>query len=166
MFTGLDRMARAGEIEVFRINPEVGKCYEHVEATRNDNTDWEHVRYFSTNEPRYVGEFVRAERQGYRNSSTYSCFFKIGRAENRVDYSYEGTCFIEVPCVADAIASKARNQALRNVYETKTHRSATPGMGSANLIRSFAGIYAPRGGIPRTRSKRGKRKNAKTRSRR
>ena len=32
----LDRMARAGEIEVFRINPEVGKCYKHVEATRND----------------------------------------------------------------------------------------------------------------------------------
>ena len=124
----LDRMARAGEIEVFRINPEVGKCYEHVEATRNDNTDWANIRYFSTNEPRYVGEFVRAERQGYRNSSTYSCFFKIGRAENRVDYSYEGTCFIEVPCMAP------------------------------NAMH--------RGGRHSTRSKRNKRKNTKTRSRR
>ena len=82
-------------------------------------------------------------------------FFNDNGKENHLDYSYQGnTCFIKVPCRVD-LNSKAKNQALRNVYETKTGQSANPGQGPANLIRSFAGIRVPKGaaGGKRTRKK-------------
>jgi hypothetical protein len=41
--------------------------------------------------------------------------------------------------------SKAKNQAIRNVYETFTGRNSTPGEGPANIIRGFAGIRVPKG---------------------
>ena len=43
------------------------------------------------------------------------------------------------------INSKAINQALRNVYESKTGQDSRPGFGALNTIRSFAGIKVPKG---------------------
>lgn len=138
-------MARPGEIEVFRIRTEVDKCYEHIEATRSDYVGRGTHRYFSTNQPRYVGKFIRQERYGYGDGGEVIDVFSDNGKEVRVNYSYAGfTCFIEVPCKLN-FNSKAKNQALRNVYENKTGHSATPGNGPANLIRSYAGIKVPKG---------------------
>jgi hypothetical protein len=157
----------ANEIEVFRITPEEGKCYEHIEATRSQYIGAGNRRYFSTNQPRYVGRFIRHESQGYGDGGHSWDIFKDGGEENRVDYSYEGnTCFIEVPCKLN-FKSKARNQALRNVYESKTGTPANPGAGPANLIRSFAGIKVPRGAEGgKRKSRRLHKKSKKTRGRR
>jgi hypothetical protein len=159
-------MAKPGEIEVFRISPKVDKCYEHIEATRSQYMGGGNHRYFSTNKPRYVGKFVKQMRQGYGNGGTVWDIFNQNGKENRVDYTYEGyTCFNEVPCKIE-LNSKAKNQALRNVYESTTGKSATPGNGPANLIRSYAGIKVPRGAEGGRRTRRIKnKKSKKTRSR-
>ena len=60
------------------------------------------------------------------------------------------------------INSKAKNQALRNVYESKTRKNAAPGTGPANLIRNFAGIKVPKGAEGGKRSRK-RRKAKKTR---
>ena len=156
-------MARAGEIEVFRIRTEVDKCYEHIEATRSEYLGgMGNFRYFSTNQPRYVGKFIRQERYGSGDGGEVIDVFSDNGKEVRVNYSYEGfTCFIEVPCKI-YLNSKAKNQALRNVYETKTGQSANPGQGPANSIRGFAGIRVPKGAEGGKRSRK-LRKNKKTR---
>jgi hypothetical protein len=87
-------MAGEGEIEVFFINPEVGKCYEHVEATRKEYFGHGKFRYFTTNTPRYVGKFIRQERKGHHDNIEVTGIFDNGR----VEYSYGYTCFTEVPC--------------------------------------------------------------------
>jgi hypothetical protein len=87
-------MAGEGEIEVFFINPEVGKCYEHVEATRKEYIGGGKSRYFTTNTPRYVGKFIRKERYGSGDGVEVTGIFDNGR----VEYSYGYTCFTEVPC--------------------------------------------------------------------
>jgi len=60
------------------------------------------------------------------------------------------------------INSKAKNQALRNVYQTKTGKNAAPGHGPANLIRKFANIKVPKGAEGGNRSRK-RRKAKKTR---
>ena len=47
--------------------------------------------------------------------------------------------------IVDIINSKAKNQALRNVYESKTSQDSKPGVGPLNTIRSFAGMKVPKG---------------------
>jgi hypothetical protein len=87
----------AREIEVFRLTPQEGSCYQHVEATRSEHRGGKY-RYFSINQPRYVGEFIREERQG-GHRETVRDIFKDGDKENYVDSSYEGnTCYIRVDC--------------------------------------------------------------------
>lgn len=153
------------EMEVFRIAPEEGKCYEHIEATRSQDLGGGNRRYCSSNKPRYVGKFIRDEKRYSRKSADgveTRGFFNDNGTENHLDYSYQGnTCFIKVPCKVD-LNSKAKNQALRNVYESKTGHSANPGQGPANLIRSFAGIRVPKGAEGGKRSRK-LRKNKKTR---
>jgi len=110
-------MAKAGEVEVFRITPEVGKCYEHIEATRTDPNAGRFTSYFSTNQPTYVGKYIhsyskgelieeieipgghgRTRREIVERATTYDVFDDNGK-ETRIKYSEEGnTCFIEVPC--------------------------------------------------------------------
>ena len=55
-----------------------------------------------------------------------------------------------VPChpedgpLRDMMKNKAVEQAVRDVYETKTGQSAMPGTGPADYIRGFAGINVPK----------------------
>lgn len=94
-------MARPGETEVFRLTPEIGKCYEHAEATRREYIGGGQSRYYTTNEPKYVGEFMKTLRYGYGDGGTVISHFLDSKTvtENKVDYSYAGdTCFREVPC--------------------------------------------------------------------
>lgn len=123
-------MAAAGELEVFRITPEIGKCYKHVEATRSVWVDGpapnrrRFRRYFSTKEPRYVGKFVSTHQQGSGDGAHTWDFFDDNGKVNRVDYSYEGnTCFIEVSCMEPTAENRARKS---NVL---TELSAMPPVG-------------------------------------
>ena len=69
--------------------------------------------------------------------------------------------------ISDVIAKKAKNQAIRNVYEKATGQSAAPGHGPANLIRSFAGITLPKGAQGgKRKTRRLHKKSKKTRGRR
>jgi len=63
--------------------------------------------------------------------------------------------------IITATNSRAKNLAVRNVYETRTGLGAQPGAGPANLIRAYAGIKVPRGAEGGSRKK--NRKAKKTR---
>lgn len=68
--------------------------------------------------------------------------------------------------ISNAINSKAKNLAVRNVYENKTGKSGEPGHGPANLIREMAGIKVPKGakgGSKKTRKAKAKAKTRRTR---
>jgi hypothetical protein len=83
----------------------VGKCYEHIEATRSVG-DYE---YYSTDQPKYVGKYVRTERYGWGDAEKSIAIFDDNGKENRVNYSYEGnTCFKEVPCKTSGGKRKTR----------------------------------------------------------
>lgn len=82
-----------GEIEVFRIEPKVGKCYEYIEATRKHRYL---QTYYSTNKYKYVGKFVKTRRFD-RDDVTY--IFDNDGEKVEVELSYEGmSCFKEVDC--------------------------------------------------------------------
>jgi hypothetical protein len=119
-------MAKPGEIEVFRISPSVGKCYQHVEATRSEYVGEGNHRYFSTNTPTYVGTHVRDEWQGYGDGMSYTSIFNNNGKEVRVDYSYAGfTCFIKVPCILGGGAKSRKSRKLnkrRNKTKSKKMR--------------------------------------------
>jgi hypothetical protein len=94
-------MARPGETEVFFISPEKGKCYEHVEATRDEYIGDGKRRYFTTNVPKYVGEYTRQMRSGSGDGMEVYSYFEDSRTgkTHEIAHSYEGnTCFLEVPC--------------------------------------------------------------------
>ena len=157
----------AAEVEVFRIMPTPGKCYEHAEYTREVGRHPD-TRYYFRGQPRYVGKHIRDERRGYGNGGEYFSFFDDNGTVNRVEYSYENrTCFKEVPCRDD--------KTLRNVLD-KYGIQGEAGTGPANIIRGFAGYTAlpngkgpagagagaGKGGSRRRKSKRTRRNRRKT----
>lgn len=98
-------MSRPGETEVFFISLEKGKCYEHAEATRSEYVGgkW---RYFTTNVPKYVGEYTKQRRSGSGDGMEVYSYFKDSRTgeTHEIAHSYEGnTCFLEVPCPPTAM---------------------------------------------------------------
>jgi hypothetical protein len=80
------------EIEVFRLTPEIGKCYEYAECTRIEGK-YPNERYYTTNKLSLVGKFINHESIGYRDNAQHWDVF-----ENAIiHYSYEGnTCFREI----------------------------------------------------------------------
>lgn len=126
--------AAAPEVEVFRITPTSGKCYEHAEYTRKEGRYPNPERYYFRGQPRYVGKHTGDKRSGFGNGGEYFSFFDNNGTKNRVNYSYEGhTCFREVPCRDD--------KTLRNVLD-KYGIQGEAGTGPANIIRGFAGYTA------------------------
>ena len=114
-------MAMAGEIEVFSKSPEVGKCYKHVEATRSQFINGTRHLYFSGNDPKYVGKFIREKRWGGGGEQIRYIFDDNG-TENIVDDSYEGnTCFIEVEC-KNIGGMRKRSRKIRRKLKTRKHR--------------------------------------------
>jgi hypothetical protein len=117
-------MARANEVEVFRITPEVGKCYEHIEATRSEYIGGTKHRYFSENPSTYVGKFLRSEQYGQGDGAdSYAIFDNNNNGkENKVKYSYEGyTCFKEVACKSGG-GMRKRSRRTRRKLKTRKHR--------------------------------------------
>jgi len=97
------------EIECWRDTPEIGKCYETVESTRRTGP-WDNRKYYSTNKPRYVGEYVGERRYGMGDGSQIYWDFKNDNGEDEeVHLSYEGTtCVIEVECPSKLTQSEQR----------------------------------------------------------
>ena len=106
--------AAAAEVEVFRIEPTPGKCYEHAEYTRQEGRYPDKERYYFRGQPKYVGKHVSHHRDGYGDGSHSWDIFDDNGKENRVDYSYEGhTSFREVDCKANAKGGKRRRTSKR-----------------------------------------------------
>ena len=88
------------EIEVYRIIPTVGECYETIESTRSTGP-WDNKKYYSTLKPRYVGKFLRSEpiMQMGEPSEVYIFYNDITNMEDTLCLSFEGTtCFMLVEC--------------------------------------------------------------------
>ena len=79
--------------EVYRMHPVLGSHYVHAEYTRKEG-----ARYFVNTTPTYVGELIRSEEGGDRDSSWRIDYFKDSNGnENAVKWSSAGrTCFREV----------------------------------------------------------------------
>jgi hypothetical protein len=118
-------MAQAGEVEVFRITPQVGKCYEHIEATRVEYVGKKgdlQSKYYSKNQPAYVGKFLRMETYGERDGSDTYAYFDDNGKKNTVKYSYEGmTCFTEVECKSGG-GMRKRSKSTRRKLKTRKNR--------------------------------------------
>ena len=89
---------RENEVEVFRITPTSGQCYEHAEYTRMEGV-YPDERYYFHGKPEYVGKHIRDERIGSGNGGKYFSLFDNNGTINTVEYTYAGhTCFKEVSC--------------------------------------------------------------------
>ena len=84
------------KIEVFRLTPEVGKCYSTAEFTEKVGRYPNIELYYTTYPLRYVGRYLRTERYGSGDGMTATSFFDNNGIINMVEYTYEGTtCFVE-----------------------------------------------------------------------
>jgi hypothetical protein len=80
------------EVEVYRLEPKMGKYYETAEYTKKTGTWGErNERYFTKNVPRYVGKFIRIERSGYGDGGRVWAIFDDNGKQVQVEYTYEGT---------------------------------------------------------------------------
>jgi hypothetical protein len=120
-------MSKVGETEVFRITPDIGKCYMHAEHTRQSGS-YPKERYFSNSKPNYVGQCIGTFRDGYGDGANSWSIFNDNGIENRVDYSYEGkTSFIEVPCQEPTEKNKKRKQSALNELKVMPSFGKFPG---------------------------------------
>jgi len=115
------------EVEVFRLSPEVGKCYKHAEYTRKTGR-YPNERYFYNGTPKYVGKFVKTLQYGYGDGASIYAVFNDNGVENRVTYSYGGqTSFIEVPCEEPSAENKAKKTAALNEFKVLPSTGTFPG---------------------------------------
>jgi len=84
------------EQEVFRLTLIVGEYYDTSIYTRREGK-WPNEKYYTTNELRYVGKFVRHEQIGFGDGAQHKgIFIRYGNIEI-VNYTYEGTtCFRQI----------------------------------------------------------------------
>jgi hypothetical protein len=116
-------MAQAGETELFFINLEVGKCYEHAEATRKTYEGNGKYRYFTSSQPVYVGKFVRQTETGSRDEKDVNSFFNNQGNEVKINHSYEGnTVFREVECKGNDGGRRKSKKQKRKVKKTSRRR--------------------------------------------
>jgi len=78
------------EIEIFRLKPEEGKYYETAEYTRCVGR-WPNEKYYTSNNLRYVGKFIKHESSGYGDAASHRGVFLINGNKEIVNYTYEGT---------------------------------------------------------------------------
>jgi len=128
------------------------------------------LRFLLNEEDREVNYYNNSNNENYVRPPDVQ-FLEISRAnlpdgENQLFETVQKS-------VRNATENRATNQALRNVYESRTNTSASPGEGPANLVRGFLGMKTPKGSMGGTRSRRGKRntkrvnrRNKKSKSRR
>jgi len=97
------------EIEVFRLdsnsappnNFDKTKCYAFALYTRIEGT-WPNEKYYTIHPLQYLGQHVRSEEWGSRDSHGGAETFVHYGQETRIVYDYEGrTCFKIVPSIMD-----------------------------------------------------------------
>ena len=89
-------MSQSKEVQVFRLTPQEGKHYQTTLWTRRVG-NWPDEKYYSTNELKYVGKFIRHESVGYRDNAQHWDIFDNDGKEEIVNYTYEGTTsFVEI----------------------------------------------------------------------
>lgn len=159
-------MANSGEKEVFRIMPELGKCYEHAESTRRVGVHPRERSFAPGNNVRYVGELINIEQGGFGDGSWRTDTFRHNGINTVVPYSYEGnTCFIEVPCKekykVDDIAVSA--QAPANRKQNTLQSDVLNDYGLKGNIKSFLPGGKKKGNKKRKTQRKKKGKNNKTR---
>jgi hypothetical protein len=116
-------MAKAGETEMFFLSLEVGKCYEHAEATRTTNEGSGKYRYFTSSQPVYVGKFVRTIRTGSGDGMEADSFFNNQGDEVKISHSYKGnTVFREVECKGNDGGRRKSKKQKRKVKKTSRRR--------------------------------------------
>jgi len=86
------------EEQVFRVNPVVGTCYDHVEATRREGI-YPDIRYFAPSLNRvYLGRFVKEQRRGVGDGQQIIFAIFVDNNDVYIVPYRRDTCFIEVPC--------------------------------------------------------------------
>jgi len=116
-------MAKARETEMFFIILEVGKCYEHAEATRKTYEGDGKYRYFTSSQPVYVGKFVRQTKEGERGGMKVNSFFNNQGNEVKIKYSDDGnTVFREVECKGNSGGRRKSKKQKRKVKKTSRRR--------------------------------------------
>ena len=128
--------------------PAVGQCAEGIVV--DEPYDGVILAMYRNRPRTYLGKRV-ADHGPFRNQAIGGVRRIWFLLNNTVSSKLVITASLQiVPCrpaegtVAEAVEKKAVEQAFRDVYETKTGQSATPGTGPADYIRGFAGINVPR----------------------
>lgn len=85
------------EYEVFRsLQFDTNKYYEFAIKTRTEG-NYPNQKYYTTNEPKYLGKYVKSEEWGWGDGRGGAEYFVDNGVINRIEYDYCGnTCFREV----------------------------------------------------------------------
>ena len=84
------------KVQVYRLTPQEGKYYMTTTWTEREGK-YPNEKYYTTNELKYVGKFLRHESYGYRDNALHKDIFDNNGVENEVIYTYEGTTsFLEI----------------------------------------------------------------------
>lgn len=157
------------EVEVFRLTPELGKCYSTAEYTRKTGiyyNDEVHIgpdsQFFTTKPLRYVGRFLRTERYGSGDGRTTTSFFDDNGTINRVDYTYEGTTsFVEAPCQEPSNENRAKKAQMTSELKALPPMNQPSYPGGTNYLSSLGHFLQSRGGKMSRRNSRSKKSRTK-----
>ena len=126
------------ETEVFRLTPEVGKCYEYAESTRKLG-GYPTERYFTRNIPQYVGRYVRSDGRTSPHMPAADVFQDNYGKEHMIWWNEdETTCFREVPCLAEQVPS-LQNLSRRVVQRDINYSIIPKGHPTRDLIEGKMG---------------------------
>ena len=104
------------KVQVFRLTPEVNKYYMTTTWTEREGK-WPNEKYYSTNEIKYVGRFLRHVSHGYRDNASHMDIFDNNGVEEIVNYTYEGTTsFIET---IPKIKKEIKEELFNKIYSSK-----------------------------------------------
>lgn len=88
----------SSETEVFRYsesNFDTNKYYEYAYCTREQG-NYPNTKYYTTQQLKYVGKYVRFESWGWGDGSGCAAYFENNGIIVRIEFDYEGKiCFRE-----------------------------------------------------------------------
>lgn len=95
-------MSNLKENEVYRLLPQEGRYYKTTTFTREVGK-WPNKRYYSTNELKYVGKFIKNISYGYHDDTELWSIFDNNGIEELVKYTDDGTTtFVETYPIIDS----------------------------------------------------------------
>ena len=126
--------------EVFRMVPKEGKYYKTAKYTERINN-----KYYTTNEPKYIGKYIRHVSTGgyggYGDNAVHYAIFEKDNVEVPLEYDYEGkTCFIEVeqnminPFLKEELLEKVDNKPICSLQDLCKKQLSTE---EIRIVREF-----------------------------